>query len=267
MFRVLKALLKIGGYSVLAVVVTVAAYVFWLSGSSHAPEKIHTASGYASPGGPILVFGGNRASGLEIVRQLRAQDEEVVVAVRPTSDVAALEALGVATVYADALDATTVTDAFASKSYAAVISTLGTTRGESGNRPDYVGNRHIIDAAVAAGVRRMILVTVIGAGDSAPAAPLPARNFLEEVIELKTRAEDHLRASGLDYTIIRPGGLGDVSATGTAVLAEDPLAFSYIARKDLAALVVRALGDDGTIGKVYAAYDPSRKTMWKMYND
>jgi uncharacterized protein YbjT (DUF2867 family) len=86
-------------------------------------------------------------------------------------------------------------------------------------------------------------------------------------MDLKSQAEDHLRASSLDYTIIRPGGLGDVKATGTAVLADDPRAFSYISRTDLADLVVQALGDPTTIGKTYNAYDPSRRTMWKMFND
>jgi uncharacterized protein YbjT (DUF2867 family) len=103
--------------------------------------------------------------------------------------------------------------------------------------------------------------------DYADAAPLPARRALAEVIELKTRAEDHLKASGLDYTIIRPGGLTDRGATGQAFLAADPEAFSYISRTDLAALSVAALGDPATIGKTYAAYDPTRKTLWKMFND
>jgi len=87
------------------------------------------------------------------------------------------------------------------------------------------------------------------------------------VMELKTRAEDHLRASGIAYTIIRPGGLGNVKETGTAVLAEDPQAFSYISRADLATLTVAALGDARTEFKTYSAYDPSRKVIWKMFND
>jgi uncharacterized protein YbjT (DUF2867 family) len=116
-------------------------------------------------------------------------------------------------------------------------------------------------------VRRFVLISVIGAGDSRATAPAPSRRFLETVMNLKSQAEDHLRASDLDHTIIRPGGLGDVKATGTAVLADDPRAFSYISRTDLADLVVQALGDPTTIGKTYNAYDPSRRTMWKMFND
>lgn len=265
MLKWLGRLLKWAGYAVLALVLLVVAYVFWLSGSSHEPNNVRAATAYVSPGGPILVFGGNRATGLDIVRKLRERGESVTVAVRASSDTRELQALGVATVIADALDAEQVRAAFAATPYAAVISTLGTSRGEQAKRPDYVGNRNVIDAAREAGVKRFVFITVIGAGDSAGTEPLPARRFLAEVIRLKTQAEDHLKASGLGYTIIRPGGLGDVDPTGTAVLAEDPQAFSYIARSDLAELAVQALGDPATIGKTYSAYDPSRKVLWDMY--
>jgi uncharacterized protein YbjT (DUF2867 family) len=255
------------GYLVAALVLLVVAYVFVLSGSFHTPVNALTPAPYRSPGGPIIVFGGTRATGLEIVRDLRARGEDVVVAVRPTSDTAELQQLGARTVIANALNADEVNAAMTSGPYAAVISTLGTSRGDQANRPDYVGNRNVFDAAKAAGVRRVVFITVIGAGESRDAAPLPARRALAEIIDLKTRAEDHLKASGLDYTIIRPGGLSDRGATGQAYLAEDPEAFSYISRRDLAQLAVAALGDPATIGKAYSAYDPERRTLWKMFND
>ena len=261
LFGVLKA---IGGL-VLALVLFILTYFFWLSGSSHEPTNTRAASEYVSPGGPILVFGGTRGTGLEIVRKLRERGEAVTVAVRSTSNTTELEKLGVDTVVADALDADQVEAAIGSKGFSAVISTLGTTRGEQHKRPDYIGNRNVIDAARGAGVKRFVFITVIGAGDSSDAAPGFSKRFLAEVIALKTQAEDHLRASGLDYTIIRPGGLGDVPTSGTAVLAEDPAAFSFIGRADLADLAVQALGDASTIGKTYSAYDPSRKTMSTMY--
>lgn len=255
------------GYLLAALVLLVVAYVFVFSGSFHTPVNVLTPAPYRSPGGPIIVFGGTRATGLEIVRELRARGEDVVVAVRPTSDTTELQKLGARTVIANALNADEVTAAMTSDAFAAVISTLGTTRGDQANRPDYVGNRNVFDAAKAAGVRRVVFITVIGAGDSRDAAPWPARRALAEVIALKTQAEDHLKASGLDYTIIRPGGLSDRGATGRAFLAEDPKAFSYISRKDLAQLSVAALGDPATIGKTYSAYDPQRRTLWKMFND
>ena len=251
----------------LTLAVIIGLYVFWFSGSSHVPENVVTKTEYQAVGGPVLVFGGNRATGLEIVRGLVARGERVTVAVRASSDTQALDELGVRTVIADALNADEVMAAFESDEYAAVISTLGTTRGDQAKRPDYIGNRNVIDAAVATGAQRFVFITVIGAGDSRDTAPLPARNFLQEVIQLKTQAEDHLIASGLAYTIIRPGGLTDRKATGTAVLAEDPQAFSYIARADLATLAIEALGNPETAGKIFAAYDPSRPTLWYTFSD
>lgn len=265
MLKFIVGTLKFIGGLLLALVLTLAAYVFVFSGSSHEPVNVRAASSYTSPGGPILVFGGTRGTGLEIVRQLRERGETVTVAVRRTSNTTELQTLGVDTVIADALDAETVQEAMRSQPFAAVVSTLGTTRGEQDKRPDYIGNRNVMDAAKAAGVQRFVFITVIGTGNSADAAPRPSRNFLKEVIALKSQAEDHLRASGLDYTIIRPGGLGDVPATGTALLVDDPAAFSYIGRIDLANLAVQALGDPATIGKTYTAYDPSRKTMARMF--
>lgn len=267
MLRILGPILKTVGYAALALLALLVAYVFWLSGSSHEPVNVRAATAYIPPGGPVLVFGGNRATGLEVVKLLKARGETVTVAVRASSDTGALRALGVATVVADAMDAEQVRAAVAAGRYAAVVSTLGGGRGDRSRRPDFEGNRNAIDAARAAGVRRFVLVSVVGTGDSRGTAPAASRRFLKTVIELKGRAEDHLRASGLDYTIIRPGGLGDVKPTGTAVLAEDPQAFSFIARGDLAALVVQALGDPATVGKTYNAYDPSRRTMWKMLVD
>lgn len=267
MLRILGRILAVLGSLLLALLLAALAYVFWLSGSSHEPVNVRPAATYVPSGGPVLVFGGNRGTGLEIVRGLKARGEQVTVAVRPTSDTAALRDLGIATVVADAFDPAQVQAAFAAQRYAAVVSTLGGGPGDKARRPDLEGNRNAIDAAKAAGVRRFVLISVIGTGDSFETAPAPSRRFLKTVMTLKGQAEDHLRASGLDYTIIRPGGLGDVKATGTAVLAEDPQAFSYIARADLADLAVQALGDPTTVGKTYNAYDPGRRTMWRMFRD
>ncbi len=213
------------------------------------------------------MFGGNRATGLEIVKQLRERGEDVTVAVRASSRTDELRAMGAKTVIADALDAASVSAAFASGNYRLAVSTLGTSRGENANRPDFVGNRNVIDAAKAAGVQRIVFVTVIGTGNSYDAAPRPARSFLKDVIALKSLAEDHLRASGVPYTILRPGGLNDRKSTGTASMAEDPQAFSFMSRRDVALMTVAAIGDPATINKTYNLYDPSRRTLWKQFND
>mgnify|MGYP003548753298 FL=1 len=84
------------------------------------------------------------------------------------------------------------------------------------------------------------------------------------MIPEKTKAEDYLKTSGLDYTIIRPGGLLDKDPQGRAYLTEDTGAMSWIRRADLAALTVQALDDPRAIGKVYHACDPDRTRFWSI---
>ena len=143
----------------------------------------------------------------------------------------------------------------------AVLTTIGNLRANP--PPDYQGNANIFDAARRAGVDRVVMVSTIGAGDSNSAAPWLSKLALSKVLPLKTQAEDYLRESGLDYTIVRPGGLPpDAAATGRGLLSEDTSTFGFIGRPDLARLIVGILDDDKTIGKTYSAIDPERSSPW-----
>lgn len=208
----------------------------------------------------ILLFGASQRTGLEIARLLTARGDRVTCFVRPTSDRAGLEKLPVEFVVGDVRNADDVVAAFAAGSYRAVINTIGGARGDS-PRPDFIGTRNIVDAALKSGVRRMLMVTVIGAGDSRGAVSENVMKFLGPVIEEKTKAEDCLTASGLDATILRPGGMSSDPATGTAIKTEDHSAMGIIHRADLAALVVECLDDDSTIGRIYHTVDPEIKAQ------
>lgn len=213
--------------------------------------------------GAVLVIGGTRATGLEVVRILRARGDDVVVLARPSSDITAVEQTGARLVRGDAMNPADLTAAFAAGPIRAVVSTLGGTSLE-GPRPDFDGNRNAVDAARFAGVKRFVLVTVIGAGESFKAAPWVARYFLRNVIPDKTKAEDYLKTSGLDWTIVRPGGLLDKGAQGRAYLTEDTRAMSWIRRSDLGALTVQALDDPRAISRTYHAFDPERTRFWSI---
>ena len=213
--------------------------------------------------GAVLVIGGTRATGLDIVRLLRARGDDVVVLVRPASDASEVEATGARVVRGDAVNPADMTAALASGQFRAIVSTLGAKNLE-GPRPEFEGTRSSVDAARAAGVKRYVLVTVIGAGDSYDASPAIASYALRNVIPEKTKAEDYLKTSGLDYTIIRPGGLLNKEAQGRAYLTEDTRSMSWIRRSDLAALTVQALDDPRAIGKVYHAFDPDRTRFWSI---
>jgi uncharacterized protein YbjT (DUF2867 family) len=282
---IIKATLKI---IAVLLVVGVASYLGMMSGSFHTPSSFHDLAAGGSTPGAVLVVGATQNTGLEVVRELLARKQPVVASVRASSNTAALDALGVEKVVMDAMDEQQVREVIVPGRFSAVVSTVGTaardlperrnmfkamfqgaTRMDPARRPDYVGNRNLIDAAKAAGIPRFVLVTVIGTGDSFDASPVPIRRGQRDVVLLKTQAEDHLRASGLYYTIIRPGGLGPsvLAATGTARLTEDPASFSYMSRKDLARLVVDALGDPSTAGHTYTAWDGSRLNLWNLFLD
>lgn len=248
----------------LAVALVVAAAAI----GSNGHEGPRVAAALAAPAttataGPVLVIGGNRDTGLELVRRLRDRGEAVSVVVRPGSDASAAAALGARILRGDALVPDDLRAALASDRYRAVVSTLGRSLAP-GPRADDAGNRHAVDAARAAGVRRFVLVTVIGAGDSRDAAYFLARRALGQVMADKTVAEDHLRASGLDYTIVRPGGLLNGPDSGRAYLTPDVGAFSWIRRADLARLVVQALDDPRAVGHTYHAFDPGITRFWNV---
>jgi uncharacterized protein YbjT (DUF2867 family) len=248
----------------LAAALLVAAVAVGISGH----EAPHPDAGLAPArnrpdSGPVLVIGGNRDTGLEVVRLLRARGTAVTVFVRPASDASAAAALGAQIVRGDALSRADLDAAVRAVPYAAIVSTLGRSLAP-GTRADDVGNRNAIDAARSAGVRRFVLVTVIGAGDSRDTAYFLARRALRQVMADKTVAEDYLRASGLDYTILRPGGLLNGPDSGRAYLTPDVGAFSWIRRADLARLVVQALDDPRAVGRVYHAFDPGITRFWEV---
>lgn len=240
-------------------VVILATLVGW--GSAQAQETTAVSDAAPPPAREgVIVFGGNRATGLEVVKSLVARGEKVTVMVRPTSDTTELKKLGVATVLGDAMNAEESAKAAASSNFRAAVSTLG-GGGDPNNPPDFIGNKNVIDAAKAAGVERFVLVTVIGTGTSAPANPYFTRIILKKITALKDQAENYLIASGLKYTIIRPGGLLERPAEGKSVLTEDASKFSWMIREDLGKLTADTLYDDSTNNKVYTAFDPTRDSF------
>jgi len=166
-----------------------------------------------------------------------------------------LEGMGIEVVNGDALNAAEVEGAMLSGNpLDAVISTIGSLP-KDGQRSDYWGNKNLIDAAVKAGVQKFILISSIGSGNSAPALPPPALETLGAVLVEKDKAERYLSESGLTYTIIRPGGLKSLPATGNGVLTEDPTVAGTIHRADVAQLVCRCLTSKRANNKVLSAVD------------
>ncbi|MEC9375907.1 MAG: SDR family oxidoreductase [Pseudomonadota bacterium] len=226
---------------------------------SNTVELIPTTS---AEGMNVLVFGGTRNTGLELTKLLTARGDRVTAFVRPTSDRSQLQKLDVKFAVGDAMKLDTIVDAFSENNFDAVVSTIGNIRGNP--PPDFQGNANIFDAAVKSGVKRVVMISTIGAGNSS--ASWLSKIILSDVLPLKTQAEEYLRETGLDFTIIRPGGLPPDEGTGGGVLTEDPETFGFIARADLARLIVGVLDDNKTIGKTYSAIDLARSSPWDRDN-
>jgi uncharacterized protein YbjT (DUF2867 family) len=204
---------------------------------------------------PVLLFGASRGVGRELADRMRARGVDVTALVRPASDTSALDALGVRVVRGDALAADDVARAFAAApAGAAVVSTLGSRAGEP-PAVDEAGNRIVIDRALAMRSERLVLVTAIGCGEMAVHRSARARAAFGTIVDAKTRAERHLRRTGLPYTILRPGGLRDGAPTGRGMLTRDPRVHGFLRRADLAVLIERVLRDRGTLGRALAAVD------------
>ncbi|HEY9802609.1 MAG TPA: SDR family oxidoreductase [Leptolyngbyaceae cyanobacterium] len=203
----------------------------------------------------IFLVGASRGVGREIANYLSKQNLKVKALLRSEASRPELEAIGVQVVLGDAMNVNDLEQAILTdEPIHTVITTLGGTPSDV-ERPDYLGNKNLIDAAVKAGVQKFILVTSIGTGNSIEALTPQVLAVLGPVLLEKGKAEQHLVNSGLTYTIIRPGGLKSEPATGNAVLTEDTQVLGSIHRADVAQLVIRCLNSDRTNNKILSAVD------------
>ena len=70
-------------------------------------------------------------------------------------------------------------------------------------------------------------------------------------LEAKADADRDLAASGLDYTIVRPGGLTDDEGTNLVAAGEDLGRYGRVPRDDVAATLLACLDEPRTIGKAF----------------
>lgn len=204
---------------------------------------------------PVLIFGASRGVGLLLARLLRQRDTPVFAMLRAGAAREDLEAAGVRVSQGDAFSVSDLDRACAlPRAEFDVVSTLG-GRGADGRFVDDEGNINVIDRAAAHGVRRFILVTSIGCGDMAPYRSDRAIAAFGAAVDAKTRAEEHLKRTIPQGTAIRPGGLRSEPATGRGILTTDPQMHGFIQRADVADLIMRALRDDRTAGRAFAAVD------------
>lgn len=203
----------------------------------------------------ILIAGASRGVGREIAKILTSQQIPTIALIRTNDARSELEELSATVIVADALNPDAIATAIAAHpEIDTIVSTIG-GKPQDGQRADYLGNKHLIDAAKQAGIWRFVLISSIGAGATKAALPAPAYQTLAPVLVEKERAEDELIASGLTYTIVRPGGLKSEPATGNGVLTTATNVAGSIHRADVATLVYNCLNSTSSHNTILSAFD------------
>jgi putative NADH-flavin reductase len=201
----------------------------------------------------LTVFGATGGTGQHLVDQALAADHHVIAVVR---DPARLPQAGhprLEPVVADVMDAEAIAAAVIGRD--AVVSALGPRPGAGGS-VCADGARAIITAMRAAATRRLIVVTasghIVDQGDG-PASRLVVKPVLRRFLRAGfidfAHADEAVRASGLDWTIMRPPRLTDGGRRPYRTAIDRNVRGGFtIARTDLAHATLAALADPAAIG-------------------
>ena len=196
----------------------------------------------------VAIAGGHGKIGRRLARLLRERGDEPTPLIRDPAQAAELEAFGTPVVV-DLEHAGEPDVAQAIAGSDAVVFTAGAGPGSGPDRKwtmDYGGAAKLIAACKANGIARYVIVSSQGADVDAE-----GDDTFAVYLRAKGKADDELRDSGLEYTIVRPTGLTDEPAVGTVEIAEQ-VERGQISRADVAAVLVAALYEPATIGKTFA---------------
>lgn len=198
----------------------------------------------------VLVAGAHGKTARRLVRMLAENGHEVRGLVRKEEQLPDVEADGAEPVLVD-LEDEGVEGAVgrAVDGCDAVIFAAGAGPGSGAARKetmDYEGAVKLILAAEEHGVRRYLMLSSMGADD-----PEGGPEAMRPYLLAKARADERLRDSGLDYTIIRPGSLTDDAGTGMIEAAEHLGRRGEITREDVARTFAEALELENTYRKTF----------------
>lgn len=214
----------------------------------------------------VLVVGANRGLGLEVAALLHDKGVHHITTTRREQSFCppTLGALSTAVHFLDALDRETAAALIQNCAPEVVISCLGGSIPD-GVYPDFRGNKNLIDAAESVGVKRFVMISALGAGDSEGSVPFQVMDTMRPLFLEKSHAEAYLRASDIQWTIVRPGPIVDGQATGTAVATEGTICYGTVTREDLAKVVVAAAESEGAAGKTLHIVDRKKILITSPY--
>jgi uncharacterized protein YbjT (DUF2867 family) len=200
----------------------------------------------------LAVFGATGPTGREVLRQALDHGYRVQALARTPSKLE-LNHAQLSVTQGDVLDAKAVERVIQGSE--AVIVTLG-GKPRDKLRPLEAGTKHIIAAMKAHGQKRLIVVTSLGVGDSKGQAGFLFERiivplFLRAEFADKLAQESVVQTSGLEFVIVRPGGLSNDPAKGKYEVARKLKAGSpaRITRADVAHFCLEQLSQNTWLGQ------------------
>lgn len=198
----------------------------------------------------VLIVGANGQIGKYLVSFIQSSANlKAKAMIRNEEQAAYFEFLNVDTVVAD-LEQDIDTIAKAAEGVDAIVFTAGSgahTGKDKTIMVDLDGAVKTIEAAKVAGVKRFIMISSF---DTRREAILTASPDFAPYVAAKHYADEWLKSTDLDYTIIHPGkltnekGMGQINAAYEVDRGEIP-------REDVASVILACLENDTTIGKEF----------------
>jgi uncharacterized protein YbjT (DUF2867 family) len=203
----------------------------------------------------IVIAGGHGQIALRLERLLSARGDEVAGIIRRAEQGDDLRAAGAEPVLCDLESASVEEMAAHLQGADAAVFAAGAGPGSGADRKQTVDKGAAIlfaDAAERAGVRRHVVVSSMGAD---PAHP--GDDIFDAYLRAKGEADEYVRGrAGLDWTILRPGGLIDDAGTGLVRL-EASTGRGMIPRDDVAAVLAELVDTPATAGLTLEAVSGS----------
>jgi uncharacterized protein YbjT (DUF2867 family) len=197
----------------------------------------------------VVIAGGHGQIARHLEALLSARGDEAIGIVRNPDHSADLERVGAQAAVLDLEQASVEEVAQVVKGADAVVFAAGSGPGSGKERKltvDRDGAILLADAAVAAGVRRYVIVSSMGAGTGSP----DSEDVMEVYSWAKGEADDAVRTRDLDVTVVRPGRLTDDDSTGQVTVSTS-VERGEIARADVALLLMAVLDRDALAGKTF----------------
>lgn len=200
---------------------------------------------------PLLIFGaGGTGVGALSAALARQAGHPVIALVRREAQAVTLRQQGVTVLIGDACDPQAVDRACQQAGEnATVISTMGGPQ-------EYLAHRTLINSAEQNGIRRMVLVTSLGCGDSWPYLSPRAKAAFGQAVREKSLAESWLQTSTLAFAILRPGGLLNGPATGQAQLSQAAEVHGLVMRADVAHHALNLAQSPALSGQIFSVVEP-----------